>query len=246
MSNDLNSIIFGKPLEVPQLFGPSERSYFGGFMNKYVAAEDPKGRRMYVHSSKGYAVWERPETILGLLLANKYIPTTLLIERWVSIPKSPLIIIDCGEGRLLLANKINGRAKLDVDEELWPMVGIEVEKELKGPNLKSGQTKGYQGTTSILDVLELLQNKASRPSQDDTDIQGISAVEKKGFFDALKDNSVPILGDYEKVFESLISKSRDPRLHAISQDHRGQLLSEYVTTQKGIMEDQAKNQREVG
>jgi hypothetical protein len=245
MSSDLNNLIFGKPLEVPLLFGPSERSYFGGFVNKFLPAEDPKGRRMYVHSLKGYAVWESPETILGLLLANKYIPTSLMIERWISIPKSPLIIIDCGEGRLLLGNKINGRVKLDVDEPLWPMVGLEVEKELKGPSYIHEKTQDYTNPTPILDVLLMLQKKPSRLTGIETGTPSVTEEEKKAFFEALKDNSIPILGDYEKMFENLILKNRDPRLHAIPQELRAKLLSEFVSTQKKLMEEQAKNQREV-
>lgn len=245
MSSDLNNLIFGKPLEVALLFGPTERSYFGGFVNKYLPAEDPKGRRMYVHSSKGFAVWESPETILGLLLANKYIPTSLIIERWISIPKSPLIIIDCGDGRLLLGNKINGRVKLDVDEALWPMVGREIEKELKGQNYFHDDTKDYAHPVPILDVLLMLQQKPSKPIDRETGSPIVTDEEKKAFFDSLKDNSIPILGDYEKLFENLISKSRDPRLHAIPQDLRGQLLLEYISSQKKMMEEQAKQQREV-
>lgn len=245
MSGDLHNLIFGKPVEVPQMFGPSERTYYGGFFDKYVPAEDAKGRRLYVHSSKGYSVWERPETVLGLLLANKYIPTSLRIERWVSIPKSPLIIIDCGDGHLLLANKINGRVKLDVDDVVWPMVGPTVEKELRGSTFDKPLSDGHGDPPSILEVLENLHGGDSESDESTPDEPRVSAAEKNAFFDALKDNSVPVLGDYEKVFQNLMGSSRDPRLHAVPQALRPQLLAEYAINQKKKLEDQAKNQREV-
>ena len=245
MSGDLTNLIFGKPLEVSQLFGPSEKSHFGGFMDQYVPAEDARGRRMYVHCTKGYSVWERPETILGLLLANKYIPRTLSVERWVSIPKSPLIIIDCGDGYLLLANKINGRVKLDVDEPIWGMIGHEAEKALKGPAYQKDSQKSYGKVPTIMEVLENLQSKASRTEEEKQDPTVVSIVQKNAFFDVLRENSVPVLGDYQRIFENLASSSRDVRLHAVPTTLMQSLLEEYVTNQKKSLEEQARNQREV-
>ena len=245
MSADLSSIVFGKQIEIPKLLGPTEKTLFRGFVDKFVPVEDPRGRKLYVHSVTGYGVWERPETILGLLLANSFIPTGLQIERWVSIPRTPLIIIDCGDGRLLLANKINGRVKLDVDEPLWQLLGDKIEKELKGPHFDQDNAAQYHPTANIIDVLDQCLDEDLEINEDDENAPELTNQCKKAFFDSLRENNVPVLGDYDKIFANLISNSKDIRLRKVSAEFHELLLKEYIDSQRGSMEDQAKSQREV-
>lgn len=245
MTADLNSIVFGKQIEVPKLFGPSERSNFGGFVDKFVPVEDERGRKLYVHIESGYGVWERPETVLGLLLANSFIPRELQVERWVSIPRTPFVIIDCGDGRLLLANKVNGRIKLDVDEPLWQLMGEKIERDLKGSQYDPDNPAQYRPNMKIVDVIEQCMEEDLRLNDDELTGEELTNQCKKNFFESLRENNLPILGDYEKIFSNMVANSKDIRLKKIPVQFHEQLLKEYVESQRGLMEDQAKSQREV-
>lgn len=113
MPHHFARLIFDTPLVLPPVLSPHDHLYFGAFTKQYapVTLQDARSTTVYTHLQTGESFWISPDWLLSALLVNPHIERTGKVEpvKWYNIPRTPLLIVVCKNGFMLMGNTLNNR-----------------------------------------------------------------------------------------------------------------------------------------